>query len=90
MEFIILYLSVVNILAYMAYGIDKKKSVKGGWRIPESTLLLYSLLGGGIGSMIGMEMFRHKTQNYKFRFFVPFLTLISIAPLYLIYKNYFN
>ncbi len=89
MEFLIFYLVMINLLAYMAFGIDKNKAIKGGWRIPESTLLLYSFVGGGIGSLIGMEVFKHKTLKFKFRFGVPFLSLLSIAVLYLVYNNFF-
>ena len=46
--------------------IDKRKDIKGSWRIPEKTLSLITALGGGIGTIAGMYVFRHKTQKLNF------------------------
>jgi len=46
--------------------IDKQKAKKGSWRIPEKTLFLLTLLGGGIGTITGMYLFRHKTRKLYF------------------------
>jgi uncharacterized membrane protein YsdA (DUF1294 family) len=75
------YLFAVNGLAFILYGIDKYKAVRHQWRIPESTLLLMAVLGGGIGSIMGMKGWRHKTQHLKFRFGVPAIILAQLALL---------
>lgn len=85
MIFLIIYLTVINLTAFLLYGVDKQKAKKNLWRIPESSLLLFSLLGGGIGSIIGMKFFKHKTQKLKFKILVPLLTLISFLPIYFIH-----
>lgn len=57
---------VVNIAAYIMYGIDKKRAKKGEWRISERTLLLIGFFGGAIGALMGMKQFHHKTMHWYF------------------------
>ena len=61
--------------------LDKKKAMYGRWRIPEKSLIIIALLGGSIGCMVGMKLFRHKTQKIKFVLGYP---TILIAELILI------
>ena len=63
---IIIYILLINLIGFFAMLIDKKKAQKGKWRIPEKTLLIITLLGGGVGTILGMYMFRHKTKKLKF------------------------
>ncbi len=63
---IIIYFILINVIGFLSMLIDKKKAERGSWRIKESTLLIIALIGGSIGSIIGMYMFRHKTQKPKF------------------------
>ena len=58
-----IYLIIINILSFILYGIDKYKAIHNMWRIPEIVLLSISLFGGGIGSILGMYAFRHKTKK---------------------------
>lgn len=60
------YLAAINIFAFFAYGIDKRRAVKGKWRISEKTLLASSLLGGFAGAFLGMKVFSHKTKHWYF------------------------
>lgn len=60
------YLAIINLVAFCAYGIDKKKAIKGTWRTKEKTLLGLSLLGGAIGGFAAMKAFRHKTKHWYF------------------------
>ena len=79
MKWILLLLAAVNLLAFALYGIDKLKAKKGAWRIPESTLLLVAFLGGSLGALLGMELFRHKTKHAKFKVLVPLFLILHIA-----------
>lgn len=72
---LLIYLFVVNIAAFILYGVDKHRAVTHKWRISEAALLLFSFLGGGAGALIGMLFFHHKTRKWKFRILVP----LSIA-----------
>ncbi len=73
------YLLVVNLLTFISYGIDKWKARHNRWRIPEATLLLLAALGGSIGALLAMKVFRHKTQHKKFRYGVPAILIVQMA-----------
>lgn len=59
-------LLAVAILTFILYAADKLKAVRGEWRVPEATLLLFSFFGGGIGGYIAMLITRHKTRKWYF------------------------
>ena len=73
---LLVFLLVLNIISLIIFGVDKLKSVKGGWRISELRLLLVALLGP-FGAYMGMLLFRHKTRKVKF-FLVPIFLFIQI------------
>lgn len=69
---------VVNVIGFIIMGVDKSRAIHKQWRVPEKTLFLVALIGGGVGSTFGMHMFRHKTKHWYFRYGFP---LIAIAQL---------
>ncbi|MCQ2594189.1 MAG: DUF1294 domain-containing protein [Treponemataceae bacterium] len=73
------YLLAVNIVGFALMGSDKKKAKKGAWRIPEATLFLAAILGGSIGSILGMQVFRHKTQHWYFKYGMPAILILQLA-----------
>lgn len=75
---IIIYLLFINLIGLLVMYIDKKKAKYGKWRIPEKTLLIVALLGGSIGTIIGMYWFRHKTQKIKFTLGFPTILISEI------------
>ena len=75
---VVIYLIVINLIAFGAMWLDKRKAKKGKWRIPENTLLLLVLLGGGVGGIAGMYVFRHKTQKAKFVIGFPVILVCEI------------
>lgn len=76
---LIIYLLVINIIGFLAMGIDKFKAKKGYWRIPEGTLMTICLIGGGIGTIAGMYKFRHKTKKLKFTVGMPTILIAEIV-----------
>ena len=83
---IIIYLVTINIIGFLAMLIDKKKAQKGAWRIPEKSLFVITLLGGGIGTIAGMYTFRHKTKKLKFTIGFPTILIAQIViAIYLIF-----
>ena len=70
------YLSFMTLLGFAIMGIDKRKAKQRAWRIPEKTLFAVAFLGGGIGSLLGMHVFRHKTKHKKFLLWLPVAALL--------------
>lgn len=84
-KLILLYLLIVNAIAFLLMLADKQKARRKLWRIPESTLLLSAAIGGSIGSLAGMYTFRHKTKHLKFTLGVPAILIAQIvAAVYLL------
>ena len=77
-EFLPLYLILVNAAALLLMLSDKLKAKRGAWRIPEATLMCVALLGGSIGALLGMKLFRHKTRHLKFTLGIPFILFCQI------------
>lgn len=77
--YIILYLTAVNLTGFIVMGIDKMRAKKRVWRIPESTLFVIALIGGSLGTTIGMHLFHHKTRHWYFVFGMPAILVIQIA-----------
>lgn len=75
---VIIYLIAINLITFFVMWLDKRKAKKGRWRIPENTLLLFVLLGGGIGGIVGMYVFHHKTQKAKFVIGFPVILICEI------------
>lgn len=75
---ITVYLSVMNLAGYISMGMDKKRAVRGAWRIPEAALFFIALLGGSLGSILGMQHFRHKTKHWYFRLGMPAIFIAQI------------
>ena len=74
-----IYLLLVNLWAFVLMGIDKRRARKDLWRIKERTLFLPVLLGGGVGGILGMKVFHHKTKHWYFRFGFPAILILEIA-----------
>ncbi|MEE0084745.1 MAG: DUF1294 domain-containing protein [Paludibacteraceae bacterium] len=81
MDILYIYLAIINVVAFTAYGLDKWKAKKSKWRIPESTLILFAAIGGALGAYAGMKCFRHKTQHKKFTILVPLFLIVWIVGL---------
>lgn len=79
---LIYYLLGINAMTFTLYGIDKFKSKKGWWRIPENTLLMLAVIGGSMGALCGIRLFHHKTKHKKFYLGVPILLVLQIALIF--------
>ena len=84
---ILSYLLVINLIAFILYGIDKKRAIRNEHRIRESVLLWIARLGGAIGSWLGIKIFRHKTKHTKFRIFVPLWIVIWVMAVVVLSWN---
>jgi uncharacterized membrane protein YsdA (DUF1294 family) len=84
---IALYFAIINLAGFAMMGIDKRKAVNKLWRIPESTLFIIAIIGGSIGSIIGMHVFHHKTRKWYFVYGMPFILLLQILIVIAIIKS---
>ncbi|GAA0712256.1 hypothetical protein GCM10008904_25250 [Paraclostridium ghonii] len=82
-----IYFLFISFVTFFLMYIDKQKAINHEWRIPESTLMTLSLIGGAIGTYIGMYTFRHKTRHTKFTVGVPICIILNILFYYFLFNN---
>ena len=88
-DIIVSYLVMMNAVGLAVMGLDKKKAIRNEWRIPEKTLFLVSIIGGSIGTLVGMYLFRHKTKHWYFVVGMPAILIAHIVIGWFVYNNYF-
>ena len=72
-------LVVTNLVSFFMMGYDKYCAKKGRWRVPEATLFIACACFGGIGGVLGMRVFRHKTKHWYFKLFFPLMMIVQVA-----------
>lgn len=77
-DIVTIYLIVINIIGFLSMYIDKKRAIKKQWRISEKALIIIAIVGGSIGSYLGMQQFRHKTKHSKFKFGIPIIIILQL------------
>lgn len=85
--YFIIYLIVINIVTFLVMGLDKWKAKRGSWRIQESALFTFVIFGGGIGGILGMAHFHHKTKKLKFQIGFPLILILEAAFLIYLFVN---
>ena len=78
MDLVPIYLLIINAAALLLMLADKQKARKKKWRIPEATLIIVAAIGGSIGALAGMYLFRHKTKHPKFYLGLPAILILQI------------
>lgn len=81
---LIIYCVAVNIMGFALMGIDKWKARKQAFRIPEATLFIIAIIGGSIGSILGMFTFHHKTRRWYFLYGMPAILILQIGLIFLL------
>ncbi len=76
---LVIYLVVVNLIGFSMMGIDKSRARRRAWRIPEAHLIIVALIGGSVGAILGMWLFRHKTRHWYFAYGLPVILVLQIA-----------
>jgi len=77
--YFIITVALWNIITFSLYGTDKKKAKRNKWRIKESTLIICTFIMGGIGALLGMCLFHHKTKHIKFLLLIPLAVIINLS-----------
>lgn len=78
-QILCVYVLAINLILFTVMGIDKWKAKRGKWRIRERTLFLLAALGGSMGGILGMRVFRHKTKHNSFKFGFPAILIAQLA-----------
>ncbi len=73
------YLMAINIISFCLFGWDKLQARRNRWRVSERSLFLSVLLGGGVGAIAGMKVWRHKTRKGAFKFGIPIIVILQAA-----------
>lgn len=86
--YFIIYLLIINFIAFIAMYLDKRKARYGKWRIPEQSLFILALIGGSIGAIAGMYTFRHKTKKLRFSIGFPIILILQIVLIFSIWNDF--
>ena len=78
---VLVYFAVINLAGFVSMAVDKSKARRNKWRSPEATLFLFAIFGGSLGCLLGMRIFRHKTQKPKFYIGIPAILGIQLLIL---------
>lgn len=87
MKLLTIYLTLINATGFLIMLVDKQKARRNRWRISEATLMTVAAIGGSLGCLLGMKLFRHKTRHLKFTIGVPLLLVIHIVLLIMLFPN---
>lgn len=91
LSYIGLYIGVINLAGFLLMGLDKLRARRNAFRIPEATLFLFAIFGGSIGCILGMNLFRHKTQKPAFYIGLPVILAVQIViTLYFLFLSPFS
>lgn len=85
---IVMWFLLANVMTLMIYGMDKMAARKAWRRVPESTLLVFGVIGGWLGAIVGQQLFRHKTQKQPFKTYFIVSVIVSISVIAAIYQLY--
>ena len=83
-QILLVYLLLINAIGFLLMLVDKYKAKRNLWRIPEATLMGVAAIGGSIGAIAGMNLFRHKTKHPKFYIGLPVILALQIVLVYLL------
>ncbi len=86
-QFFLIYLIMVNLIAFLLFRLDKRKAQMHQWRISEKALFIPAILGGSIGAILGMHLFHHKTKHWYFRFGLPLILILHLAAFILLFHG---
>ena len=82
----LIYLIGINLAGFIIMGVDKKRAIRGAWRISVASLFLTALLGGSLGCILGMQHFRHKTKHWYFKYGMPAILVVQVLLFVLLFR----
>ncbi len=85
----LVYYIIINLIGFIIMGVDKRKAIRNAYRIPEASLFFVALIGGALGTTLGMNHFRHKTKHWYFVVGMPLIFFLQLAVIGLLYTKLF-
>ncbi|MCH4153154.1 MAG: DUF1294 domain-containing protein [Saccharofermentans sp.] len=82
MKILLTIYAAINLIAFILFGVDKRRAIRHSWRISEACLLLSAAMFGGLGAFLGMQLFRHKTKHPRFVILVPVFMIFQLVILF--------
>lgn len=79
LKILTVWLIVINLVGFAQMYVDKRRAKMNKWRIPEKQLFLVAIIGGCVGSILGMQVFRHKTKHKSFVIGMPAILILQVA-----------
>ena len=89
MKYLLIYLLIINLTGFFTMFLLKQKARRGKWRIPEKTLFLLAIIGGSLGTTLGMHTFHHKTKHWYFKFGMSAIPIIETSLILFVYFKFF-
>lgn len=83
---LLIYLIGINLAGFIIMGVDKKRAIRGAWRISEASLFFTAILGGSLGCILGMQHFRHKTKHWYFKYGMPAILMVQVLLFVLLFR----
>lgn len=83
---LLIYLIGINLAGFIIMGVDKKRAIRGAWRISEASLFFTAFLGGSLGCILGMQHFRHKTKHWYFKYGMPAILMVQVLLFVLLFR----
>ena len=78
-KILLVWLLIINLFGFIQIFVDKRRAMKDKWRIPEKRLFLVAAIGGSVGSIVGMQVFRHKTKHKSFVIGMPAILVAQVV-----------
>ena len=82
----LIYLIGINLAGFIIMGVDKKRAIRGAWRISEASLFFTALWVGSLGCILGMQHFRHKTKHWYFKYGMPAILVAQVLLFVLLFR----
>ena len=78
MKYLLVYIILINLVTFVVYADDKRRAKNHSWRTSESTLVMLAIIGGSLGALLAMLLFRHKTRHKQFVYGIPTILIAQI------------
>ena len=87
MKFLLIYIILINLVTFVVYADDKRRARSHSWRTSESMLVMLAIIGGSLGALLAMLLYRHKTRHKQFTFGIPTILIVQILLMIFLFAD---